>query len=265
VGRSTVHQFTAQLQAELLGRMVLAVVLGSVLGWERQMGRHPAGLRTHMLVSLGAAAFTIAGTYGVAGFGTVQDAGRVSAQIITGIGFLGAGTIWRSTSESGGIIRGLTTAASIWVAASIGMLTGYGLYILATGTAIIGLVVLRLVRGLERAPGVVVRMARRPFRSARPEDVPAVATAAVVPVASTFAPAPAPAAGRTATNGTATKGTAASAAVPPEVDETEQEGAASPRAGKRKRPRKKDRKRKKRDLPTDHVDEISDEPEEFVR
>jgi putative Mg2+ transporter-C (MgtC) family protein len=262
VGRSTVHQFTAQLQAELLGRMVLAVVLGSVLGWERQMGRHPAGLRTHMLVSLGAAAFTIAGTYGVAGFGTVQDAGRVSAQIITGIGFLGAGTIWRSTSESGGIIRGLTTAASIWVAASIGMLTGYGLYVLAAGTAVIGLVVLRLVRGLERAPGAVVRIARRPFRSARWEEA---ATAAVVPVASTFAPAPAPAAGRTATNGTATKGTAASAAVPPEVDETEQEGAASPRAGKRKRPRKKDRKRKKRDLPTDHVDEISDEPEEFVR
>src|SRR5204863_168264 len=150
------HALTVWLQAELLGRLALAAALGSVLGLEREIGRHPAGLRTHMLVSLGAAAYTVAGIYGVAGvfgsgFGSVQDPGRVAAQIITGIGFLGAGTIWRSSGE-GRVIRGLTTAASIWVAASIGMLTGYGLYVLATGTALLSFTVLRLLRQLAWAP-----------------------------------------------------------------------------------------------------------------
>src|SRR5918911_4796675 len=170
------HEFPIALQTELVGRLLVAVVLGSVLGWERQMGRHPAGLRTHMLVSLGAAAYTVAGIYGVAGvfgsgFGSVQDPGRVAAQIITGIGFLGAGTIWRSSGDEG-VIRGLTTAASIWVAASIGMLTGYGLYVLAAGTAVLSFAVLRLMRGAERAPqalgrAVVGRFGRRvpPARS----------------------------------------------------------------------------------------------------
>src|SRR5919202_5820007 len=144
------HAFPLSLQAELVGRLALAVVLGSVLGWERQLGRHPAWLRTHMLVSLGAAAYTVAGIYGVAGvfgsgFGSVQDPGRVAAQIITGIGFLGAGTIWRSSGE-GRVIRGLTTAASIWVAAAIGMLSGYGMYVLAAGTAILSFMVLRVIR-----------------------------------------------------------------------------------------------------------------------
>lgn len=141
-------------QAELVGRLALAAGLAGVLGLERQMGQQPAGLRTHMLVSIGAAAFTMAGTYGVSGLGTVQDAGRIAAQIVTGIGFIGAGTIWRSAGNDR-IIRGLTTAASIWVAASIGMLCGYGLYVLAAGCAVVSFVVLRLLRGLERVPTLV--------------------------------------------------------------------------------------------------------------
>jgi|GEM_PF-291358 len=140
-------------QAELVGRLALAAVLAGVLGWERQLGQQPAGLRTHMLVSIGSAAFTMAGTYGVSGLGTVQDAGRIAAQIVTGIGFIGAGTIWRS-SGSERVIRGLTTAASIWVAASIGMLCGYGLYVLAAGSALVSFTVLRLLRGMERVPGM---------------------------------------------------------------------------------------------------------------
>jgi hypothetical protein len=84
----------------------------------------------------------------------------------------------------------------------------------------------------------------------------------VVPVASTFAPAPAPAAGRTAANGPNGK---TLGEVPVEAGERKQEGAAPPQAGKRKRPRKKDRKRKKRDLPAEQFDEISDEPQRFVR
>ncbi|HEU5317360.1 MAG TPA: MgtC/SapB family protein [Chloroflexota bacterium] len=143
-------------ELEVLGRMALACVLAGALGWERQMGQQPAGLRTHMLVSLGSAAFTIAGIYGVAGHGTVQDAGRIAAQIVVGIGFIGAGSIWRSSGNER-VIRGLTTAASIWVAASIGMMCGYGLYVLAVGSALISLVVLRLLRGLERIPGTILR------------------------------------------------------------------------------------------------------------
>jgi len=150
-------------QAELVGRLALAAVLAGVLGWERQLGQQPAGLRTHMLVSIGAAAFTMAGTYGVSGLGTVQDAGRIAAQIVTGIGFIGAGTIWRS-SGSERVIRGLTTAASIWVAASIGMLCGYGLYVLAAGSAVVSFTVLRLLHGMERVPGMLldrIRLRRR--------------------------------------------------------------------------------------------------------
>ncbi len=141
-------------EAELVGRIILSAALGGVLGWERQLGQQPAGLRTHMLVSIGAAAYTLAGTFGVAGLGTNQDPGRVAAQIVTGIGFIGAGTIWRSSGDDR-IIRGLTTAASVWVAASIGMLCGFGLYVLATGCALVSFVVLRLLRGLERLPAAV--------------------------------------------------------------------------------------------------------------
>jgi hypothetical protein len=154
------------LQLELLGRLVASVVLGGVLGFERQLGQHPAGLRTHILVSLGAAAYTVAGTYGVESYGTVQDAGRIAAQIVAGVGFLGAGTIWRSGSDR--IIYGLTTAASIWVAASIGMLSGFGLYVLSGGCAALGFVVLRLLKGLEEMPlkVTVPRLRRRVTRPA---------------------------------------------------------------------------------------------------
>src|SRR6266542_3754650 len=153
-------------ELELLGRLALAVLLAGLLGWERQLGQQPAGFRTHMLVALGAAAFTVAGVYGVAGYGTVQDAGRSAAQIVVGIGFIGAGAIWRSTGNER-VIRGLTTAASVWVAASIGMLCGYGLYVLAAGCAVITLAVLRLLRGLERLPGSIIRRVAAPVRVLR--------------------------------------------------------------------------------------------------
>jgi putative Mg2+ transporter-C (MgtC) family protein len=156
------------MQAELLVRLGVAVLLGAVLGLERQLGQHPAGLRTHILVALGAAGYTVAGTYGVAGYGTVQDAGRIAAQIVAGVGFLGAGTIWRSGSDR--VIYGLTTAASIWVAASIGMLAGFGMYVLAAGCAALGFVVLRLMKGVEELPARV-RVPR--FRLRRQASRPA--------------------------------------------------------------------------------------------
>ncbi|MBI3973556.1 MAG: MgtC/SapB family protein [Chloroflexi bacterium] len=236
------------LQAELLGRLLLSVLLGSVLGWERQMGQHPAGLRTHMLVALGATAYTIAGTYGVAGLGTVQDPGRVAAQIVTGIGFIGAGTIWRSSSEQG-IIRGLTTAASIWVAASIGMLAGFGLYVLAIGSALLGLVVLRFLKGLERAPiafgrAVARRLPRRRVtgRVEPPYAVPA---------------APAPADGTTTWSSVPGIPTTPAPITPPA--EADQEALERP--PKRKRLRKKERKKKRSKTTVDHSDQISDAPD----
>jgi putative Mg2+ transporter-C (MgtC) family protein len=138
-----------RLQAELLLRFGLAALLGGLLGWDRQLGQHPAGLRVHVLVALGAAVFTVAGVYGVAGLGTVQDAGRVAAQVVVGVGFLGAGTIWRSRDDR--VIYGLTTAASIWLAAGLGMLAAYGLYVLAGGGALLGVAALRAMKPLERA------------------------------------------------------------------------------------------------------------------
>ena len=134
------------LEIELIGRIGLGFLLGGILGWERERTGRPAGLRTHMMVCAGATAFTIVSIYGFEDQGTVRDPGRVAAQIVTGIGFLGAGTIWRTTSA----IRGLTTAASIWLAAAIGMFVGAAMYTLAVVTALLGYVCLQWLRPRSR-------------------------------------------------------------------------------------------------------------------
>ncbi len=127
-----------------LGRLALAAALGGAIGLERELDEKAAGLRTHMLVSLGAALFTMVGAYGFHDFlvngGAVvrADPGRIAAQVVTGIGFLGAGVIFRQ----GFTIRGLTTAASLWVVAAIGMAAGAGYWagaVLATGVGLVSL------------------------------------------------------------------------------------------------------------------------------
>src|SRR3954462_8984942 len=124
---------------EDLGRLTLAAVLGGAIGFERELRDREAGLRTHLLVCLGSALFTVVSAYGFREFLTSgdqvvrADPTRIAAQIVTGIGFLGAGAIIRQ----GGSIRGLTTAATLWVAAAIGMATGAGYY----SGAVIGTVV----------------------------------------------------------------------------------------------------------------------------
>jgi putative Mg2+ transporter-C (MgtC) family protein len=110
-----------------IARVLLAFVLGGIVGFERERDRRPAGLRTHILVSAGSACFTVASIYGFGDLGTVRDPARLAAQIVTGIGFLGAGTIFRS----GTTVRGLTTASSIWITASIGILAGLGMFTVA--------------------------------------------------------------------------------------------------------------------------------------
>ena len=118
---------------ELLGRLLLAAVLGGAIGAERELNDQAAGLRTHMLLTIGACLFTLVSAYGFGG-GIGTDPSRLAAQIVTGIGFLGGGAIVRH----GLTVKGLTTAASIWATASVGVAVGAGSYVLGIGgTALI--------------------------------------------------------------------------------------------------------------------------------
>jgi len=139
---------TINFSADLIIRLAAATLLGGLLGLEREIHGRPAGLRTHLLVSLGAAAFMIMSPL-VASMSQSfpGDPGRIAAQIVTGIGFLGAGAI----VKEGVNIRGLTTAACLWVAAAIGMACGAALYaeaILIWALAIFALVFLPYVEGI---------------------------------------------------------------------------------------------------------------------
>jgi putative Mg2+ transporter-C (MgtC) family protein len=146
--------------AEMTLRMLLAFALGALLGWERERAGRPAGLRTFMMVTAGSAAFTLVSIYGFRDLGTVRDPARVAAQIVTGIGFLGAGTIWRTTST----VRGLTTAAGIWFAAAVGMMAGAGMYLIAIVTATLGFICLQWLRSPTRR----ARIAGEPSLVAEP-------------------------------------------------------------------------------------------------
>jgi putative Mg2+ transporter-C (MgtC) family protein len=128
-------------QLDLAVRLVLAAAFGAAIGFEREIHDHPAGMRTHLLVALGSALFTVVSIFGFVGAVQGQaavDPSRVAAQIVTGIGFLGAGAI----IKYGTSIRGLTTAASLWATAAIGMAVGTGAYVvaaIATGIVLISL------------------------------------------------------------------------------------------------------------------------------
>lgn len=126
------------IELEMVLRLLLAAVLGAVIGYQRERAAKPAGLRTHILVSVGAALFTIAS---ILGFGDPSAQARIAAGIVAGIGFIGAGAIIRGGE---GAVGGLTTAATIWSVAGIGLAAGAGLYIISTAAAVIILVVLFL-------------------------------------------------------------------------------------------------------------------------
>lgn len=126
----------------LLLRLLLSVVLGLCIGIEREMHRQPAGMRTHILICIGSTIVTIASMYlplATAGVALKSDAARIAAQIVSGIGFLGAGAI----IKFGATVRGITTAATIWVTAAIGIIIGLGLFwfaVVATAFVLIVLV-----------------------------------------------------------------------------------------------------------------------------
>ena len=140
----------------LILRVLVAAGLSGIIGLERELHGRPAGLRTHVLVGVGAALVMASGEAVVqliaARTGVQIDPGRIAAGVITGIGFLGAGTIIRV----GDWIRGLTTAASIWYVAALGIVAGQGLYVLALGGAAIGIAILTVLdRVEERIPGAI--------------------------------------------------------------------------------------------------------------
>jgi putative Mg2+ transporter-C (MgtC) family protein len=151
------------VQAALAIRLIGAAVLGAAIGIEREIHSHPAGTRTHLLVSVGSALFTEISIYGFTGITNAGqlapvDPSRVAAQIVTGIGFLGAGAILKYGTS----VRGLTTAASLWVTAAIGMALGAGVWVVGLVTALIVILSLgplrALVRRVNRTRGQTIEM-----------------------------------------------------------------------------------------------------------
>jgi putative Mg2+ transporter-C (MgtC) family protein len=125
------------IDLEIALRLLLATFLGGVIGFQREMSGKEAGLRTNMLIALGSALLTVISVYGFSG----SDPARIAAGVATGIGFIGAGVILH---RSGGAVIGLTSAATIWTVAGIGMAAGAGLYIVAPVATVLALVILLL-------------------------------------------------------------------------------------------------------------------------
>ena len=127
------------IELEMVLRLLLAVVLGAGIGYQREHSKKPAGLRTHILITLGAALFTIVSIFG---FGDKGDPSRVAAGVVAGVGFLGAGVIFRAMR--GDVPVGLTTAASVWIAAAIGVAAGAGFYLVSVVVAVVAVLVLMI-------------------------------------------------------------------------------------------------------------------------
>lgn len=139
--------FGLEFQFEILARLGLAVLFGLMLGIEREYIGKPAGMRTYSLVALGAAVFTIISIYGFSEYGGTVDPSRVAAQVVTGIGFLGAGVI----IFRGMRVEGITTASGLWVVAAIGMAAGAGMYLVAGAATLLAFIVMVILRRLDVA------------------------------------------------------------------------------------------------------------------
>ncbi len=145
-------------------RLLVAMVLGGIIGFERELHDRPAGLRTHILVCVGSALVMIVSQHVSLSFADKlqSDPARIAAQVVSGIGFLGAGTIMRE----GATVRGLTTAASLWISAALGLAAGAGLYVYAAFASVLTLIALSLMSqmehylALQRSKGEVSLIAR---------------------------------------------------------------------------------------------------------
>lgn len=151
------EHLTHIINLDYMLRILIAVIFGFCIGLERELTNKYAGLRTHILVCLGACVFTLISIYGFPTFAPgdnvlidqatgIRDTSRVAAQIVTGIGFIGAGTVLRN----GPIVLGLTTAATLWIAASIGMACGAGMFEIAFAGTLLSILTLVSIRVFER-------------------------------------------------------------------------------------------------------------------
>ncbi|CAH0118105.1 MULTISPECIES: MgtC/SapB family protein [unclassified Paenibacillus] len=140
-------------QWELVLRLIMAAAVGGLIGIERERNNHAAGFRTHILVCLGSAMIMLLSIYGFAEFAAEpnvrMDPARLAAQVVSGIGFLGAGAILRN----GNVIKGLTTAASVWVVAALGLCVGAGFYTGALVCTLLALISLHLLNKWEKTWG----------------------------------------------------------------------------------------------------------------
>lgn len=152
----TINNFFASNDFNIFLRIFSSIALGFIIGFEREITNKCAGLRTHILVCLGACVFTVLSIYGFPSLieedlpdynpTGIRDTARIAAQVVTGIGFIGAGTVLRN----GPTVFGLTTAATLFVAAAIGMACGAGMYGVAISASILSIAVLTLIRIFER-------------------------------------------------------------------------------------------------------------------
>ena len=149
--------WVSQLELTMVLRLIVAAILGGIVGMERGSGDRPAGFRTHILVCVGSALFMLVSIYGFDDIapvttnleddiGTRRDTARIAAQVVSGIGFLGAGTIL----HEGLTIKGLTTAASLWIVSAIGLAVGSGMYLLSTVATMLTMLTLVTFRTWEK-------------------------------------------------------------------------------------------------------------------
>jgi uncharacterized membrane protein YhiD involved in acid resistance len=161
------------LRLDLLLKLGLAVFIGGIVGFERELAGKPAGLRTNILICLGAALLMDLSTrIGLVDGHRIGDPGRIAAQIVSGVGFLGAGTIM----QGGGTVTGLTSAATIWVVAAMGMAIGGGYYIEGVGAGLLVTFVLAGLGGLEHWVRRAQRIASATIRTKPGTDFDLVAT-----------------------------------------------------------------------------------------
>ena len=149
--------WVSPLELTMVLRLIVAAILGGIVGMERGSGDRPAGFRTHILVCVGSALFMLVSIYGFDNIapvttnleddiGTRRDTARIAAQVVSGIGFLGAGTIL----HEGLTIKGLTTAASLWIVSAIGLAVGSGMYLLSTVATMLTMLTLVTFRTWEK-------------------------------------------------------------------------------------------------------------------
>lgn len=137
--------FVTRAELATAAQVLLAAVLGGIIGVEREFAGRSAGIRTNMIIALASCLFTILSIQGFPLVGAAQDTARVAAQVVSGVGFIGAGTLIYRKDK----VRGLTTAATIWLVAAVGMAVGAGIYFLAVFSSLLAMLILQGLRPVK--------------------------------------------------------------------------------------------------------------------